>query len=90
MFVTTKERLTFFNLRRDERMSVCIYEPPVASDYVVILGRASIDDGDIWDDIRHIVTRYVEPSMVDEHIERWKTEPRILVTVTPEKIYTRY
>ena len=27
-FVTTKERLKFFNLRRDDRISVCIYEPP--------------------------------------------------------------
>jgi len=32
MFVTTKERLKFFNLRRDDRMSVCVYEPPLASD----------------------------------------------------------
>lgn len=35
MFVTTKQRLKFFNLRRDDRMSVCVYEPPLASDYVV-------------------------------------------------------
>ena len=28
LFVTTKERLKFFNLRRDERMSVCIYSRP--------------------------------------------------------------
>ena len=88
-FITTKERLKFFNLRRDSRMSVCVYDAPLASDYVVIEGRASIDDGDIWDDARHIVTRYVEPGQVDEYIERWKTEPRILVTVTPDKIYTR-
>jgi hypothetical protein len=26
---------------------------------------------------------------VDDYIARWKTEPRVLVTVTPERISTR-
>ncbi len=89
-FVTTKERLKFFNLRRDDRMAVCIYEPPLASDYVVIQGRATIDDGDIWDDARHVIRRYVEADQVDGYVERWKTQPRILVKITPDKIYTRF
>lgn len=88
-FVTTKERIKFFNLRRDSRMSVCIYDSPLASEYVVIRGRASIRDEGFWDDARHIINRYVEPQRVDEYIERWKTQPRILVTLTPERIYTR-
>jgi hypothetical protein len=57
MFVTTKERLKFFNLRRDDRMSVCVYEPLLASDYVVFQGRATVDDGDIWDDARKVIQR---------------------------------
>ena len=88
-FVTTKERIKFFNLRRDSRMSVCIYDSPLASEYVVIRGRASIRDEGFWDDARHSINRYVEPQRVDEYIERWKTQPRILVTLTPERIYTR-
>jgi PPOX class probable F420-dependent enzyme len=88
-FITTKERLKFFNLRRDSRMSVCIYDAPLASDYVVIQGQASIADAGFWDDARLIVSRYVEPERVDEYIARWQAEPRILVTVTPDKIYTR-
>jgi PPOX class probable F420-dependent enzyme len=88
-FVTTKERLKFFNLKRDERISVCIYEPPLASDYVVFQGRATIDDGDIWDGARHIIRRYVEADQVDAYVERWKTQPRILVKITPDKVYTR-
>ncbi len=88
-FVTTKERVKYFNLRRDSRVSVCIYDSPLASEYVVIQGRASINDEEIWEDARHIISRYVAPEQVDEHVERWKTQPRILVTVTPEKIYTR-
>lgn len=52
-------------------------------------GRASIKDEGFWDDARRIINRYVEPGRVDEYIERWKTQPRILVTVTPERLYTR-
>lgn len=88
-FVTTKERVKYFNLRRDSRISVCIYESPLASEYVVIQGRASINDEGIWEDARQIISRYVAQERVDEYIECWKTQPRILVTVTPEKIYTR-
>ena len=43
-FVTTKERKKFYNLERDQRMSVCVYEPPLASDYVVVQGTANVDD----------------------------------------------
>ena len=88
-FVTTKERVKFFNLGRDSRISVCVYDSPLASEYVVIRGRASIRDEGIWEDARHIIKRYVDSDRVDEYIERWKTQPRILVTVTPDRIYTR-
>ena len=63
---------------------------PLASDYVVIQGRATIDDGDIWDDARQVIRRYVEADQVDDYVERWKTQPRILVKITPDKIYTRF
>ena len=55
MFFTTKERLKYFNLRRDDTISICIYEPPLASDYVVFQGRAIVDDRDIWDDVRKVI-----------------------------------
>ncbi len=92
-FVTTKERLKYFNLKRDGRIAICVYEPPLASDYVVIQGRATIDDSadtDIWDGARQVLRRYVEADQVDDYVERWKTEPRILVKITPDKIYTRF
>ena len=63
---------------------------PLASDYVVIQGRATVDDGDIWDDARQVIRRYVEADQVDEYVERWKTQPRILVKITPDKVYTRF
>ena len=92
-FVTTKERKKFYNLKRDQRISVCVYEPPLASDYVVVQGAATIDDlvptSELWWAARLVIERYVKADEVDTYIERWKTQPRILVTITPEKIYTR-
>ena len=93
-FVTTTERLKYFNLKRDQRISVCIYDPPSASHYVVMYGTAaftdaSTSDQDTWDNIRLIVSRYVAPDRVDDYMARWQTEPRVLVTVTPKHIATR-
>ena len=92
-FVTTKERRKFYNLKRDQRISVCVYEPPLASDYVVMQGPAIIDDlvptSNLWGTARLVIERYVDAVDVDTYIERWKTEPRILVTITPERIFTR-
>ncbi len=93
-FVTRNDRLKFRNLQRDERMSVCIYDAPAASNYVVLTGTATIEDAttggqDVWDEIRRIVARYVAAEAVDGYVARWKTEPRVLVTVTPERISTR-
>ena len=92
-FVTTKERKKFFNLKRDQRMSVCVYEPPLASDFVVVQGTSTIDDlvptSELWGTARLVIERYVDADDVDAYVERWKTEPRILVAITPEKIYTR-
>jgi PPOX class probable F420-dependent enzyme len=89
-FITTKERVKYFNLRRDNRISICIYEEPLAQDYVVIRGTAALNAQNIWDEARRIAERYTEPEQVDEHVERWKQQPRVLVTVTPRRIFTRY
>ena len=93
-FVTRNDRLKFRNLQRDHRMSVCIYDAPAASHYVVISGTAAIEDAttggaEVWDEIRRIVARYVPSESVEDYIARWRTEPRVLVTVTPERISTR-
>ena len=94
MFVTRSDRLKYRNLQRDRRMSVCIYDAPRASQYVVISGAAAIQDAttggpEVWDEIRRVVSRYVAPEDVESYIARWRTEPRVLVTITPERISTR-
>ena len=92
-FVTTKERKKFYNLRKDQRISVCVYEPPLASNYVVVEGAANVDDlvptSELWKTARLVIERYVNAADVENYIERWKTEPRILVTITPKRIHTR-
>jgi len=87
--ITRKDRLKYLNVQRDNHISVCIYDPPVASNYVVISGTATCDDQDIWDEARRIIERYRAPDEVDDYVARWKTEPRVLITVTPEHIATR-
>ena len=88
-FITAKERLKYLNLKRDNRMSVCIYAAPMASDYVVIKGRATLKDQGMWDEARRIMVRYVPEHEIDEHLDLWKTQPRVLVTVTPTRISSR-
>jgi PPOX class probable F420-dependent enzyme len=87
--ITRTDRLKYRHLRRDPRISVCIYDPPVASNYVVISGTATCDDRDIWEEARQIIARYRAPDEVDDYLARWKTEPRVLITVIPERISTR-
>jgi PPOX class probable F420-dependent enzyme len=88
-FITRTDRLKYLNLQRDRRISVCIYDPPAASNYVVISGTAMWNDQDIWDEARCIIERYRAPDEVDEYLARWKTEPRVLITVTPDRLSTR-
>ena len=87
--ITRKDRLKYLNLQRNNRISVCIYDPPAASNYVVISGTATCNDQDLWDEARRIIERYRAPDEVDAYLARWKTEPRVLITVTPEHIATR-
>jgi PPOX class probable F420-dependent enzyme len=87
--ITRNDRLKYRNLQRNNRISVCIYDPPVALNYVVISGTASCHNQDIWDEARRIIARYRAPDEVDSYLARWHTEPRVLITVTPERISTQ-
>jgi PPOX class probable F420-dependent enzyme len=88
-FITRTDRLKYRHLQRDNHISVCIYDPPAASQYVVISGTATCTDQDIWDEARRIIARYRAPGEVEDYVARWQTEPRVLITVTPEHIATR-
>ncbi|MDO8749684.1 MAG: PPOX class F420-dependent oxidoreductase [Dehalococcoidia bacterium] len=88
---TTKERLKYRNLSHDNRLSVCIYSEPLAKDYAVVTGTATILEGEgIWPITRSIVGRYVEPDRVDSQIERMRRQNRVIISLKPEQVAFRY
>lgn len=90
MISTTKERVKYRNLSRDNRMSVCIYSEPQAQDYVTLWGHAGMrDDDSIWPDTRAIVERYVPLAGVEARMQQLRTQNRLIVDFTPERLLFR-
>jgi PPOX class probable F420-dependent enzyme len=90
MISTTKERVKYRNLSRDDRMSVCIYSAPQAQDYATLWGHVSIrDDDSIWPDTRAIVERYVPPTGVEARMQQLRTQNRVILDLTPERLLFR-
>ena len=88
---TTKDRVKFRNLSRDNRIAVCIYSEPAATDYVTVRGTAEIiDDESIWPDTRMIEERYVPSEQVDSNLRGMRSEGRILISLVPESVVFRY
>ena len=87
---TTKERVKYQNLSRNQNLSVCIYSDPMARDYVVLSGQAQVTDGDsIWPETQAIVERYVEAGSVEERMNQLKQQDRVLITLEPERVVFR-
>jgi PPOX class probable F420-dependent enzyme len=90
MVSTTKERVKYHNLTRDNRMSVCIYSEPRAQDYVTLWGHVSIrDDASIWPDTRAIVERYVPAQSVAARLQQLRTQNRVILDFKPERMLFR-
>jgi hypothetical protein len=90
MISTTKERVKYRNLTRDNRMSVCIYSEPRAQDYVTLWGRVTIrDDASIWPDTRAIVERYVPAQGVEARLQQLRTQNRVILDFKPERVLFR-
>ena len=90
MISTTKERVKYRNLSRDNRMTVCIYSEPRARDYVTLWGHVAIrDDASIWPDTRAIVERYVLPQDVETRLQQLRTQNRVILDFTPERLLFR-
>lgn len=87
---TTKERIKYRNVSRDARMAMCIYSDPQAADYVTISGPVRIsDDESIWPQTRAIIERYVPPEGVEERMRQLRAQNRVIVTLTPERVFFR-
>ena len=87
---TTKETFKYRNLRRDSRLSVCIYSEPTAEDYVVLTGRAEVsDDESIWPVTQAIVERYVARDQVAARMTELRAQNRVIISLTPERVVFR-
>ena len=87
---TLKERAKYRNLSRDERIAVCIYSEPQASDYATLWGRAKInDDESIWPETQAIFERYMPPGQLDTLMRELRTQNRVLISVVPERVIFR-
>ena len=89
-FSTTKERVKYRNLSRNDRTSVCVYSEPLAEGYATIRGHAEISDDDsIWPVTRTIVERYVPREGVEARMAQLRSENRVIVSVAPESVVFR-
>ena len=89
-FSTTKERVKYRNLSRNDRISVCVYSEPLAERYATIRGHAEISDDDsIWPVTRTIVERYVPREGVEARMTQLRSENRVIVSVAPESVVFR-
>src|SRR5437870_11868993 len=87
MISTTKERVKYRNLMRDNRMTVCIYPQPRAQDYVTLWGRVTIrDDASIWPDTRAIVEREVLPQGVEARLQQLRTQNRVFLAFIAARV----
>lgn len=88
---TTKDRFKYKNFTRDPRVTVLIYEEPMAVDYVQLRGEIEIqDDADIWGPTRAILGRYLRADKADDYIQKMKdTEERVVLWLKPDRIVRR-
>ena len=87
---TTRERVKYRNLSRDQRLVVCIYSEPLAKDYAVLKGRAEVvEDESIWPETQAIVERYVAPEGVAARMRQLRTQNRVIIRMAPERVIFR-
>ena len=87
---TTKERVKYLNLSRDPKMAVCIYSGTNAGQYAAITGTAEIsDDESIWPETRAVVERYVKPERLEDRMRQLRTQNRVIVSLTPQRVAFR-
>jgi len=87
---TTKQRVKYRNLRRDDRISVCVIAGALAIEYVTIRGRAVIiDDDSIWPITEAIVRRYVPTDGVQARMDQLRRQDRIIISLEPALVHFR-
>ena len=87
---TTKNRAKYWNVSRDNRVSLCIYSELLATDYVVIEGKCEILPKDkIFPITEEIVKLHVSKDLVEDRVSQIKKEDRVLLKIIPDKYLSR-
>ncbi len=81
---TTKTRFKYRHILRDPGVTLCIDEVETLKT-LIVEGQAEIREKDIWAIIQRIVEKYVQTDQVEERMARFRTEPRVLIVVKPDK-----
>ena len=75
------------NLRRDSRLSVCVYSDERGEQYAVLYGRAELAHGDgVWPQVRAIVERYESPDNVENYMSELMAEQFAVITLAPDRV----
>ena len=83
--------MKYRNVMRDPRAAISICSEPLAEEYVTVSGPARIIDGDeIWGPTQGIIERYTEAEETDAFMDMLRKQDRVLLAVTPEKVFFRY
>ena len=87
---TTKDRIKYVNLSRDDSLAVCVYSEPLAAEYATLRGHAQISDNiSIWPETQAIVERYVAPDRVAAHMRVLRAQQRVIISLAPERVVFR-
>ena len=74
------------NLRRDPRLSACIYAGERGEEYVALYGKAELEVGEgVWPQVRRIVERYQQPDTIEEYMGELMAESFAIITLAPER-----
>ncbi len=81
---TTRTRFKYQHILRDPRVTLCIDEAETLKT-LIVEGRATVREHDIWEITQRIVEKYVQPDYVAARMARFRSEPRVLIVVKPDR-----
>lgn len=87
-FSTTSDRVKAKNLKRDPRINFAVVDPTNPYKWVIINGTATVTTEGAFEWLERSVARRMPADQVKAAVDRMRSEPRVVVTVTPQSIRT--
>ncbi len=81
----TKETVKYKNLQRDPRLSL-IVDDVLDHHCVIVKGKATIQEQDIWDMTSKIMEKYYGKEESGPYLEQLKKQNRVLIVLKPTKM----